>query len=287
MVRFLILIFCVSLPFSLQAGDGKELIENESELKVLLDSMRLSKNNKSRNEWNEKFKVLLAETIAMEGAFAYEFDSLTSIGKLRSPDNEFRLFNWNVENDDHSHYYNCYILIQGKGKKGKVVECIDKSAAITKPDSKVLDPKNWYGCLYYKIIISEEKPTKKYTMLGWDINNELSSKKIIEVLIIKGDKVTFGDPIFNIEGVGIKRRIVLEYNALAQVTLKFNSVTNLITFDHLVPEAPFADGLYEFYIPEGSFDAFELGEDGIWLFKPDVEARREKDEDDKLYNEPR
>jgi hypothetical protein len=283
-ISFILFIFLVPVQ-SVFADNLTELSAKEKELKVLHDSLRSAKNDKARNEWNLKFKTLLLETIELEGAFSYAFDSLSTIGKLRSPDNVFRLFNWNIENNDHSHYYQCLILIQGK--KPKIFDCVDKSSTITKPDGKVLDPKMWYGCLYYKIIISQEKPHTTYTLLGWDINNELSSKKIIEALIIKGDKVTFGDPVFNVEGVGIKRRIVLEYNAQAQVTLKYNEPVYTIMFDHLIPEAPWADGLYEFYIPDGSYDGFELQEDGTWLYKPDVDARREKDEDDKLYNEPR
>lgn len=288
MVRIFMVILLVGIPFwSIASGDEPTLIEREKELKVLLDSVRTTKNDKSRNDWNTKFKILLAETIEMEGAFAYAFDSLFSIGKLRSPDNVFRFFNWNVEADNHTHAYYGFLLVQNKNKKGKVIEFIDKSNTIAKPDSKVLDPKNWYGCLYYKIIISSEKPTTQYTLLGWDINSEVSSKRIIEVMSIKGDKVTLGDPVFNIEGVGIKRRIVLEHNAQALMTLKYNEPKFTIMFDHLVPEAAFADGLYEFYIPDGSYDGFELQEDGIWLYKPDVDARREKDDSDRLYNEPR
>lgn len=288
MVRKFMLILWVGIPLMAQAAKEEvSLVDKEKELKVLLDSVRTTKDDVARNNWNIKFKTLLAETIALEGAFAYPFDSLTTIGKLRSPDNVFRFFNWNVESNNHTHMYYGFILIQGKNDKGKVIEVIDKSATITKPDSKVLDPKMWYGCLYYKIIISSEKPTTQYTLLGWDINSELSSKRIIEVMTIKGDKVTFGDPVFNIEGVGIKRRIVLEYNAQAQVTLKYNEPKYTIMYDHLIPEAPWADGIYEFYIPDGSYDGFELQEDGTWLYKPDVDARREKDDSDKLYNEPR
>lgn len=288
MLKKFIVILLIVIPFrSMAGGDEATLIDKEKELKVLLDSVRSAKNDKSRNEWNAKFKTLLAETIEMEGAFAYEFDSLFTIGKLRSPDNVFRFFNWNVEADDHTHSYFGYLLVQGKGKKGKVIEFIDKSNSIAKPDTKVLDPKNWYGCLYYKIIISSEKPTVQYTLLGLDMNSEQSSKRIIEVMSIKGDKVTLGDPVFNIEGVGIKRRIVLEHNAQALITLKYNEPKFTIMFDHLVPEAPWADGIYDFYIPDGSYDGFELQEDGTWLYKPDVDARREKSDSDKLYNEPR
>lgn len=289
MQRLLIIFFVLLTPVCSKAtADLQLLAEKEAELKIMLDSLRSAKNDVSRNNWNLKFKTLLSETIEIEGAFQYEFDSLTSIGKMRSPDNAFRLFNWNVEDDRHTHTYYCLMLVQGKtAKKNKVVEFTDKSAMIAKPDMKVLDPRNWYGCLYYKIIISKDKPTTEYTLLGWDINNELSSKRIVELMIIKGDKITLGAPAFNIENVGIKRRIVIEYNAKAFVSLKFDERLHSITYDHLVPEAPFADGLYEFYIPDGSIDGFELQEDGIWLYKPDVDARRPKDADDKLYNEPR
>jgi len=60
----------------------------------------------------------------------------------------------------------------------------------------------------------------------------------------------------------------------------------LIVFEHLSPRAPQLEGMWEQYVPDGSYDALEL-KDGFWHFLPDYDATNNKSAKDKQYYDPR
>lgn len=257
------------------------LAEAEDSLKYYLDSVRTTKVEKNKFYWNNKFRKKLEKTLEINGAFDYPFDKLKTIGKIVSPDKYFRIFNWNVENVDLTQNYFGYILVPSN-RKEKVIELLDRSAGIEKPETQSLDNKRWYGCLYYKILISSEKGRKEYTLLGFDMNNRATKKRIIEVMNISGNKVNFGASIFDYDDKTLRKRVVFEYSAEVQMALRYEENNTRIVFDHLSPDNKDAEGLYEFYFPDGSYDALVL-ENGRWKFLPDVDVRGEKTD---VYNDP-
>jgi len=260
-----------------------QLVKAEDSLKYYLDSTRKTKVEKNKFYWNNKFRHKLEKTLELEGAFDYPFDKLTTIGKMVSPDKYFRLFNWNVENADMTQNYFGYILVPSN-RKDKVIELMDRSAGIEKPETQALNNQRWYGCLYYKIIPMKGR-NKEYTLLGFDMNNRATKKRIIEVLSFSGDKANFGSPIFDYNDKTARKRVVFEYSAEVQMALTWEPENERIVFDHLEPSNKDAEGLYEFYYPDGSYDILELVE-GRWLFKPQVVVGNEKDKMDKFFNPP-
>lgn len=260
-----------------------QLIQAEDSLKYYLDSVRTSKADKRKYYWNTKFRKKLESTLEMSGAFEYPFDKLKSIGKMTSPDNYFRLFNWNVENTDVSQNYFGYVLVP-TAKREKVIELQDRSAGIEKPESQALNNQRWYGCLYYKIVPMGKN--HEYTLLGFDMNSRASKKRIIEIMSFSGNKVNFGSGIFDYNDKTMRKRVVFEYSAEVQMALRYEEGLKRIVFDHLSPISQDAEGLYEFYVPDGSYDALVL-EGGRWIFKPDIDARGEKNKLDKFYNDPK
>jgi hypothetical protein len=257
------------------------LVDAEDSLKYYLDSVRTTKVEKNKYYWNNKFRTKLERTLVLKGAFEYPFDKLKTVGKLVSPDKFFRIFNWNVENIDLTQNYFGYILVP-TNKKDKVIELADRSAAIDKPESQSLDNKRWYGCLYYKIIVMESKGRNEYTMLGFDMNNRATKKRIIEVMSLNGNKANFGSGIFDFDDKTLRKRVVFEYSAEVQMALRYEENNTRIVFDHLSPDNKDAEGIYEYYFPDGSYDALVL-EDGRWKFLSDVDVRGEKTE---IYNDP-
>jgi hypothetical protein len=283
-ICILMLVFAGILPKNAQSQDGNfsdELIQAEDSLKYYLDSVRTTKVEKNKYYWNNKFRKKLEKTLEMPNAFNYPFDKLKSIGKLVSPDKYFRIFNWNVENIDLTQNYFGYILVPSN-KKEKVIELSDRSAAIDKPESQTLDNKRWYGCLYYKIIVSSSKGRDEYTLLGFDMNNRATKKRIIEVMSFSGNKVNFGAGIFDYDDKTLRKRVVFEYSAEVQMALRYEENNTRIVFDHLSPDNKDAEGIYEYYFPDGSYDALVL-EDGRWKFLSDVDVRGEKTD---VYNDP-
>lgn len=260
------------------------LIAQEDSMQTVLDSLRNSRNDKGRKKWNDQFKLLMKETLDMRDVFTYPFDSLKSIAKLTSPDSYFRIFNWNIENDNGTFSYYAFVLVPDN--ETRVFELFDQSDKIVEPEDKTLDHKKWYGALYYDIILSGNSSRKEYTLLAWDGNNRSTGKKLIDVMIISDDKIQFGAPIFK-DGKGSwKKRIVFEFSAQASLLLHYNEKLSRIEFDNLMPETPAAEGIYEFYFPDGSYNGYVL-ESEKWIFVLDIDARRNKDKRDKNFELPK
>lgn len=287
-ISFLLVLLCPVLTQAQQhrqpVSFSDELVQAEDSLKYYLDSVRKTKVEKSKYYWNNKFRAKLEKTLELNGAFDYPFDKLTTIGKMLSPDKYFRLFNWNVENADMTQNYFGYFLVPSN-RKEKVIELSDRSAALEKPESLSLNNQRWYGCLYYKIILSRDRGKKEYTLLGFDMNNPATKKRIVEVVTFSGDKANFGMDIFSFGDKTQRKRVVFEHSAQVQMALRWEEDKQRIVFDHLEPISANAEGLREFYFPDGSYDALAL-EDGRWVFKPQVEVANQKSKLDKLYNAP-
>lgn len=269
-----------SFPQTLSAG--------EDSLQYYLDSMRKTRTDARKLMWNLKFKDCLERTLALDGAFDYPFDSLTTIGKLVSPDQVFRIFNWNIEKSDFTQSYYAFMMIPGK--KNDLLELRNMAPTMSDPENQVCDQRKWFGCLYYDIIVSRATGKKEYTLLGFDLNNKASKKRIIESLTISGEKIQFGVPIFTVideedkKKKKILRRIIMEYSSEVQMALKYHPKEKRIVFDHLSPIEPKAIGIRTYYVPDGSYDALVLNEDGKWGHVLDVDVRGNKT---KIYNDPR
>ena len=79
-----------------------------------------------------------------------------------------------------------YITSIKKQKKYELIPLIDNSANIRNPEHADLDAKNWYGSLIYDIIYVKNSGRKFYTILSYDLNDQFSRKKIIDVLYFSG-----------------------------------------------------------------------------------------------------
>jgi hypothetical protein len=109
---------------------------------------------------------------------------------------------------------------------------------------------------------------KYYVLLGWNGNDERSNIKVIDVLSVKKDLV-FGAPIFRVDKKRLNRYII-EYKEDASASIKFKKKEDRIVFSNLIPLNDGMEGLYDYYVPDGSINAFELS-NGSFKFKRDVE----------------
>ncbi len=257
----------------------QDLVTMEDTLKNQLKRLRAAETDEDRFAANELLKSTLKKVIVVKEAFTYPFDSLTTMGTLTSPDNEFRLFNWNIENEDGTHQYHCFVVREERGDLNSYVELEDKSSQmVSQPKSQGLSHDNWYGALYYKIIPTKKGGKKLYTLLAIDPNNRMSCKKVIEVMYFAGKRIKFGYPIIRDKN-GTYKRYFLEYQAGQYVGLKHHTQkvkkeeVEYIVFDHLSPKAEQLEGMYEYYVTDGSYDAFELDSRGYWVLKEDVDQR--------------
>jgi hypothetical protein len=225
----------------------------------------------------------------LPGIFDYPFDSLTGIGRLRSDDNRFRVFTWNVPLSDGSSGYFGYILMKESNRQGKrLYSLTDCSADPAISADQVLENGKWYGALYYKIIQTGDSKQTHYTLLGWNGNKPATNLKLIEALSFSPDGMpVFGAPLFKTPE-GIRNRYFMEYAKNISVVLKWDEQTLripkgnkgrfseekswMIVMDHLIPIDSQLAGHRKYYVPSGeTYDAF-IFRNNNWLYVDNVKV---------------
>ena len=279
MKKIFLILFLSSISNNIisQNVSFKLIKEYEDTLKIIAEKIMYSDNEQERIKANSGFITILKEVLAYDKSFKYQFDSLKTISILSPNDKSFKLYNWILRKDNGTYSYNCLIQYYNKRKKRfDLIELIDKSDNLRNPIFADLDSKNWYGALYYEIIYFKKSGRKFYTLLGWDGNDSKSTKKIIEPMYFSGkNKVKFGLPIFKLKEKSKPKRFILECDSKSSFSLKFNKDQNRIIFDQLVPLKKELVGMHEYYIPEGTYNAFEYNK-GKWVFFDDIDARNKQ-----------
>ncbi len=262
---FMVLSNFVFAQVKLDSLDQVTLRQYEKKINELGATVIASLNPIERQQASHQKVKLLVEALKVEGSFNYHFDSLTSISTINAPDNSFRIFTWQMLQKDYT--YRFYGAIQMNTPTLKLFPLVDYSVMIDKPHDKVLDNERWYGALYYDIIKTQHKESAYYTLLGWDGNNSMSTKKIMEVLWFNDEKEPrFGAPIFS---YGKKDtfvcRYVMEYKENSVATLRRKGNEDKVYFDHLIPVNEQSEGYYFNYVPDGSYCGFEWVK-GKWQY---------------------
>ena len=280
MIKFntLKLFFVLLIPFCFQ-NDYLYGAKDSNSLKIVEDSlnyyftMLVHEQDDSRKiELNQNIVRLFNETLKDISSFNYPFNSLKNVGIINSDDGKLRIITWNLPYNDRTHKYFGFVQHKKSKRSYAYYELNDISDHIKKPDFVVLDNKNWYGALYYKIITNKTKGNVFYTLLGADLNNLLTKKKIIEILCFdKDEKLIFGKPVFKNSSKPVSR-MIFEFNGQSNMTLTYDKSKEMIIFDHLSPSKPSLEGQYEFYGPDFSYDGLKF-EHGIWNSYTDIDVR--------------
>ena len=248
----------------LSAQDLNEIKRHEDSLKIIVQVISATQDDSLKLLLNKKFSVLLDSTLTNLLSFEYPFDSLKSLGKLTSPDKRFRMYLWALHMNDGS-YHNFGFIQQPKPFRPEIIALSDRSDSIENPEIMILQPDNWYGALYYKIIPVKTASGTYYTLLGWFGNNSVVTQKIIDVLSFNSDGLAiFGARVFNHYAQGENTRIIFRYSAQTSMMLKYDK--QMIVFDRLIPLDAQLEGLYQHYVPESDvYDGLNL-EYGKWNF---------------------
>lgn len=263
----------------------KSLADYESALNKLSIDLISEANDESKLKVNEEFQLLLKEALSKKGSFDFAFKNIRAISILKSND-KVKIYNWTLPFNDETYQYFAFVQLKLENEQYKLVELIDKSSEITKPETQTLTDKTWFGALYYEIIYDKKLGSDTYTLLGWDGDYNLTNKKIIDVMTIsKSGTIKFGSSLFKIEKKS-QKRVLFTYSETAVMSLKYHPKENMIIFDYLVPPNSNLNGVFEYYGPSlDSFDAFIL-EKKSWKFQKNIDVKLDKNLKDRFYNSP-
>ncbi len=270
MKYFLILfLFCFNNLYS-QISDSVS-VQFERDLRLKFDSVKALESDSLKLEAMIKIENEFATFLKKATSYNYAFDSLKIVGKVKSPDNEFRMFTWNFAMGER---FQNFCLIQFNPQKEN--ECriiiLKDNADIDKVGDAAIVPSGWYGALYYKIIPVSFAGKRYYTLLGYDSFSPYVSRKVIDVLYFKEGIPFLGAPVFNSKGKSYSR-VVFSFSARITMMLNYDEALKTIVFDHLSPSEPRYAGQFEYYGPDFSFDGFTLSKDQ-WVYSEDIKPNR-------------
>ena len=180
MKKIIIFNICILFSFSAfsQKGNDQLFSEYEDTLKVIAERVMNLPLEAEKRIANDALIEYLSEVLLYEKSFNYNFDSLITISRIKSPDKRFRIFNWLLKKDNNTYeYYGIVHYYDKKKKKFELITLIDNSNNIRTPEQENLDATNWYGGLIYDIIYIKKPGKKYYTLLLWDGNDGYSTKK--------------------------------------------------------------------------------------------------------------
>lgn len=216
----------------------------------------------------------LISALKQPGSFEYPFDSVRKyISILTDPDEKFRIFTWSLKWGKDSlvtaDSFEFYGAVQvNNPERLELYGLYDSSAKLGKPEYDRLPARFWYGALYYDMVKFKYKKQEYFILLGWDDHTRTSNRKILDVMLFGDDgKPYFGAPIFYMEeDKPPKSRVIFEFRDDARMTLRYIEKKNMIVFEHLIPPSPNSTGVYETYLPDGSYDYF-VYKKGKWIKK--------------------
>lgn len=273
-MKYSIIIFIICFfSLDMNAIDSSAVIQTyEDSLSIYFKKMASERSDIVKEKLNERILEYFWFALESEESFDYNFGSLKHVGIITSPDENLRIITWNLPYNDHTHRYYGFIQYKKSRNKTLLFELNDQSDFMEKPEYRVLSHQNWFGALYYRIIENKYRGTVYYTLLGADLNDLFTKKKIIEVLYFNSeDQPVFGKQVFKnkLEQVN---RVIFEYSAQADMALNYDREKEMIVFDHLSPSKPSLTGQLEFYGPDFSYDGLKF-ERGIWNLYPDIDVR--------------
>ena len=217
----------------------------------------------------------LKKALSIPNSFDYDFSTIKTVSTIRSDDDKFRVFTWNLLLDSGKYMYFGAIQMNNPDSL-ELYGLYDSSEYNRDIIYGQFDNRHWMGALIYQMHHYRYKKKDYYLTFGWDGQDAKTNRKIIDVLWFdEHGKPNFGEEIFDFDG-DLQARIVFDFNDRAAMTMRFDKNENSILFANLVPINPIMVGMYENYVPDGTYDYMKL-EKGIWRrYKMAFEERGRK-----------
>lgn len=298
----------IALTINVQAQDKARMQQYQSRLSALIEKVATAPTDNERYLASEESVGLLASALDEDGSERWQWQLPKYVSVLTSPDGLLRIFTWAVVRDDGE--FECFGAVQFYNDKEEEYQYLllnDKSEEIMNREESTLTAANWLGAVYQDIVQTTAGDRVIYTLLGWNGVDNLTERKIIEPVIMKGGVPQFGAAVFRRERN--LRRIVLEYTNDAMVHLAYEQQTiqdvqhervkvkgtnryrtvdkikehkeRVIIFDEVEPQVPGMEGLYQYYVPSGVELAYAFI-DGKWELRNGAQGRLK----DKKLNKP-
>jgi hypothetical protein len=278
MLRFLFLILFLNL-FQLTNGaaDTLRFVPALERMKVIGDTMLRSRNDSSRIAAEGEFQHMADSILSQTDGNLLSFYQVKAMSLVSSEDQHLKLYNWMLMLENGMRYRFSGIALARSDRKQPYRKYLLEEKTFSDIEGAALqklDHTTWPPCIYYSIISKKYKKKTHYIALGWAPQSHLTTRKIIEPVVITPTKLIFGAPVIKAKGKKTRHRLVFEYNARATMSLRYEPSAGMIVFDHLAPSDPRPEskGIYSLYGPDLSYDGLEFSK-GSWILKEDIDVK--------------
>ena len=235
-------------------------VDYKSDFALLLDYNTLDED---KVDISDRIALSMFDDICANATFG---DSLKveQVNIVKSKDQLLTIYTWYYILSDGIFQYAGIINYKGN------LEVLKYNDGIIS-DSKKYKANNWCGGIYYDIATHSEKNKKYYTLLAWDGNNGVMSKKIIDILIFDAnDNPIFGLPLF-VDGRKTTNRVIIEYSTKSSLLLEFDDAKNTIITNSLLIDDVLDDADYLNTIGN-EFNEYRF-EEAMWVLYRNVDLR--------------
>ena len=208
------------------------------------------------------FIETLKTALQIPNSFDYDFDLLKTVSSITSEDDKFRVFTWNLLLDSGKYLYFGAIQMNNPDSL-ELYGLYDSSDYNRNVIYGQFDNRHWMGGLIYQIHHYRWKKKDYYITFGWDGQDAKTNRKVIDVLWFDDEgKPNFGEEIFDFDG-DLQSRIIFDFNDRAAMLCRYDDHEEAIVFANLVPINPLMKGVYQNYVPDGTYDYLRF-EKGVW-----------------------
>ena len=258
------------------ASENVSLAELEADLALLGDKVVTGKHEEERLQSNKEFTLALEEMLYYEEAFEYPFEKVKNLSKLTAESEQFRLFTWLVPLKDGTFSYYGFALVKKKKGVTEVIELSDKSTSLESPEYDWLKPEKWFGAIYYQTFEVKHKKKRYQVYLGYRPGDREVQEKLVEVVYLDNNKLTFGDKVFETPVISDYKydqrpyRLRFRYSKKVVASLKYKPELNMIVMDHLSPPDASFQRDWKMYGPDFSYDGI-YWDNGKFYLKKQIE----------------
>ncbi|MEO8413153.1 MAG: hypothetical protein ABI472_05815 [Ginsengibacter sp.] len=261
-------LFIANFSFSQLSSTERKLLEKkEDSLQAFSLQVIQGRTASDRFIADSQFTKMFVRALKIKNSFYYPFDSLVTISRLVPEDSSFKIFTWQMVVNDYVIRQHGAIQMKTADGSLQLFPLIDKSDVTKNIEDTIGNNFGWMGAVYYKLIEKHAFGKSYYTLLGYDENNIISNKKIIEILTFNDGEPIFGGSFFSFQDNSVikkyRARFIMEYKKNASPRLTFDPEQNMIVYEHLISESGEPQKKYT-YIPDGDYEGLSW-RDGKWV----------------------
>lgn len=256
---FLLLLLCI---ISMQISTAQESLN--SDLSYYGDIMVNAYEPKHRTRAKIEFEKLLLTYLTERKFKSDNWQSVQAYTRIQKSSNkEVIIVTYQVDEGAYPYSYGGYVITDNQ-----VIELNQQSDLNTDSEYQTYTDADWYGALYYNMLpIKGQK--NSYLLFGYQYSQEFDKTKLIDIITVGDDGVTFGKELF-ITRVqdgrdDIKQRFLLQYSSDSNASLNYNDSIDMIIFDHLMPRMGQQAGQGNTFVPDGTYEGYHF-QDGSFVY---------------------